>query len=64
MVSKIKKLIILYSEDDQELKDMPLYKLEGACDLCKKESDVMYVLRLYDGNIYVVCENCFNKLNF
>jgi hypothetical protein len=63
-VSKIKTLTILYSEDDEELKGMSIRALEGPCDLCGKEGDVMYVLRLFDGGIYGVCKKCFEKLDF
>jgi hypothetical protein len=65
-VSRIKTLVVLYTEDDEELKSFDINSLDRQpCDLCgKKDSDEMYVLRLDDGNIYTVCKKCFERLDF
>ncbi len=62
-MGRIKELVVLHEEDDEELKDMLISQLaEAPCDICGKEdADRMYVLRLDDGNIYALCEQCFKK---
>jgi hypothetical protein len=57
----VKTLVILY-EDDDKILDMTVRELSrGACDLCGDETVRMYIVRLSDGNIYLLCEKCFRK---
>jgi len=59
---KMKELTIIYEEDDKELLHMRLEELSnGPCDICG-DAEVEYIVRGNDGNIYGVCQNCFEKL--
>jgi hypothetical protein len=65
-VSRIKTLVVLYVEDDEEMKSFTVEELDKhPCDFCgDRDGDEVYVLRLEDGCIYTACKECFKKLDF
>jgi hypothetical protein len=59
-VTITKKLVVIYNEDDEHILDMTVRQLQGMCDFCPNEAT--YILRLDDGNIYGLCEDCMKKI--
>jgi hypothetical protein len=58
----MKKVVVIFEEDDREILNMRVEDLvKGSCDICHN-NEISYILRLDDGNIYGICEECFKKV--